>query len=96
MKQQVETSDSQKKSSLNIPAFWKAQQHDWKVTVVRTSMERLGYQMIYPYLSIYIIALGAQKTQLGIITSLGMILAGLLGPPIPASSSTAKAPKRST
>ena len=71
---------AKKDSMFNIPAFWKVQQRDWKVTVVRTSLERLAYQMIYPYLSIYIVALGAQKTQLGIITSLGMILAGLLGP----------------
>ena len=65
---------------LNVPSFWKKQQRDWKVTVVRTSLERLGYQMIYPYLSIYIIALGAEKTELGMITSIGIILAGLLGP----------------
>jgi MFS family permease len=36
--------------------------------------------MIYPYLSIYIIALGAQKSELGLITSIGMLIAGLLGP----------------
>lgn len=76
---------SEKKESLwrmllSIPTFWKARQTDWKVTVVRTSLERLGYQIIYPYLSLYIVALGAQKTQLGIITSISMILAGLLGP----------------
>jgi len=65
---------------LSIPSFWKAQMSDWKVTVVRTSLERLGYQIIYPYLSLYIVALGAQKTQLGLITSISMILAGLLGP----------------
>lgn len=76
----TEPSPAKKNSTFNIPAFWHVQQSDWKVTVVRTSLERLGYQMIYPYLSIYIIALGAQKTQLGVITSIGMILAGLLGP----------------
>jgi len=67
-------------SLLNIPAFWKSQQRDWRITVVRTSLDRLGYQVIYPYLSIYIVALGADKTDLGVITSLSMILAGLLGP----------------
>ena len=66
--------------SLHIAEFWRQQQRDWKVTVVRTSLDRLGYQIIYPYLSIYIISLGAMKTQLGLITSVGMILAGLLGP----------------
>lgn len=65
---------------VGIPRFWKAQRKDWKVTVLRTSMERLGYQIIYPYLSLYIIALGASKSQLGTITSLGMLMSGLLGP----------------
>ena len=67
-------------ASLNIPKFWKEQQRDWRITVARTSLERLGYQIVYPYLSIFIISLGAMKSQLGLITSIGMILAGLLGP----------------
>jgi MFS family permease len=61
-------------------SFWKRQERDWKVTVARTSLDRLGYQMILPYLSIYIVALGATKTQLGLLNSIGLILAGLLGP----------------
>ena len=65
---------------LNAPRFWRAQQKDWKVTVVRSSLERLGYQMVYPYLSLFIIALGATKSQLGTITSIGMLVNGLLGP----------------
>lgn len=36
--------------------------------------------MIDPYLSIYIVALGATATQLGIINSVGMIIGGLVGP----------------
>ncbi len=77
--------NTNKKESLvsmlvSIPGFWKKQHSDWKITVVRTLLERLGYQMIYPYLSLYIIALGADKTQLGLITSLGMILAAIIGP----------------
>lgn len=64
----------------NIIQFWKRQDRDWKVTVARSSMERFGYQMIFPYLSIYIIALGATKTQLGLVNSIGMMMAGLLGP----------------
>lgn len=64
----------------NIFKFWKRQDHDWKVTVARSSLERFGYQMILPYLSIYIVALGATKTQLGLVNSIGMIIAGLLGP----------------
>ena len=65
---------------IGIPPFWRAQESDWKITVVRTSLERLGYQVIYPYLSLFIIALGAQKSQLGLITSLGILIGGLLGP----------------
>lgn len=63
-----------------MTSFWKNQHLDWKVTVARTSLERLSYQMIFPYLSIYIIALGATKTQLGLMNSAGMILAGLISP----------------
>ncbi len=36
--------------------------------------------MVFPYLSIYIIALGATATQLGIVNSLGMVAAGIFGP----------------
>ncbi|MCX5821425.1 MAG: MFS transporter [Deltaproteobacteria bacterium] len=61
-------------------AFLKRQHRDWKITVLRTSMERLAYQMVFPYLSIYIVALGATGTQLGIVNSIGMIIAGIFGP----------------
>lgn len=61
-------------------AFLKRQARDWRVTVLRTSMDRLAYQMVLPYLSIYIVALGASKTQLGLIISLGMVLGGLIAP----------------
>jgi MFS family permease len=64
----------------NAVSFLGRQQRDWKVTVTRTSLERFAYQMVFPYLSIYIIALGATATQLGIINSIGMVIAGLLGP----------------
>jgi len=60
--------------------FLKRQQRDWKVTVARTSMDKLAYQMVFPYLSVYIVALGASATQLGIVNSIGMMIAGLLGP----------------
>jgi MFS family permease len=36
--------------------------------------------MTYPYLSIYIVALGATATQLGIVNSIGMAIGGLAGP----------------
>jgi len=60
--------------------FLGRQQKDWKITVIRTSLERLAYQAVFPYLSIYIIALGASATQLGLVNSIGMIVAGIAGP----------------
>lgn len=76
----METTKEKQASELNIWAFWKAQKPDWRTTVIRTSLERLGYKMILPYLSLFIILLGATKTQLGLVTSAGMLVAGLLGP----------------
>lgn len=61
-------------------SFLKRQHRDWKITVLRTSLERLSYQMVFPYLSIYIVALGATGTQLGIVNSTGMLIAGICGP----------------
>lgn len=61
-------------------SFFRRQAHDWQVTVARTSLDRLAYQMVFPYLSIYILALGANAIQLGLVISLGMFLAGLLAP----------------
>lgn len=60
--------------------FVGAQHSDWKVTVVRTSIDKFTYQMVFPYLSIYIVALGASATQLGMVNGLGMMVAGLMGP----------------
>ena len=60
--------------------FLRRQQRDWRVTVVRTSLDRLAYQMVFPYLSVYIVGLGATATQLGLVNSLGMAAAGLAGP----------------
>ena len=65
----METS-TKKGSDLNIWAFWKAQKPAWRVTVVRTSLERFGYKLVLPYLSLYVILMGATKTQLGLVTSL--------------------------
>ena len=74
------TSTPKKTSDLNILAFWKSQQKPWKITVIRTSLERLGYKMLLPYLSLYIILMGATKTQLGFVTSAGLICTALMGP----------------
>jgi MFS family permease len=60
--------------------FLRRQQRDWAVTVARTSLDRLAYQMVFPYLSIFIVALGATATELGLVNSLGMLVAGLAGP----------------
>jgi len=60
--------------------FLKRQDRDWKVTVVRTSLDKFAYQVVFPYLSIYIVALGATVTQLGLVNSLGMVAAGIVGP----------------
>ncbi len=59
-------------------SFIRRQQRDWKVTVARTSLDRLAYQMVFPYLSIYIVALGATATQLGIMTGIGFLGAGII------------------
>lgn len=72
--------ETKKQSDLNLLAFWKAQNKDWRVTVIRTSLERLGYKMVLPYISLFIILLGATKTQLGLITSFGMFVMALVGP----------------
>ncbi len=61
-------------------SFVRRQQRDWLVTVGRTSLDRFAYQMVLPYLSIYIVALGATATQLGLVNGIGMAIAGLLSP----------------
>ena len=60
--------------------FLRRQRRDWKVTVARTSTSRFLYQLVLPYLSVYTIALGASATQLGIVNSVGMSVAGILSP----------------
>ena len=61
-------------------AFLKRQEKDWNVTVARTSLDKLAYQMVFPYLSIFIIALGASATELGMVNSIGMVIAAVTGP----------------
>lgn len=72
--------DDARESGGSLRAFLRRQQRDWTVTVARTSLDRLAYQMVFPYLSIYIVALGATATELGLVNSLGMLVAGLAGP----------------
>ncbi|MFC2005986.1 MFS transporter [Chloroflexota bacterium] len=61
-------------------AFLSRQLRDWRVTVARTSLNRFVYQMVFPYQSVYTVALGASATQLGIVNSVGMGIAGILSP----------------
>ncbi len=58
--------------------FLKRQQRDWKITVIRSNSAMFLYRLVFPYLSIYIVALGATATQLGIVNSIGMVVAGLV------------------
>jgi len=60
--------------------FLRRQQKDWKVTLTRSSLRTFVYKTIFPYQSIYAIGLGATATQLGIINTVGMGIAGLFAP----------------
>jgi len=60
--------------------FFKRQRRDWKVTMLRTSLSLFFYRMVFPYVSVYAMALGATGTQLGIINSVGMGITGLVSP----------------
>jgi MFS family permease len=75
----MEVSKSKPSFLSNGLHFLTRQERDWKVTVLRNSLDRFAERMLFPYLSIYIIALGASATQLGLINSIGMIAAGVLG-----------------
>lgn len=60
--------------------FFKRQQRDWKISLVRSNIHMSLERLIGTYLPIYIVALGATATQLGIINSIGMVVAGLVSP----------------
>ena len=59
-------------------SFFTKQERDWKVTVLRSNSNMFLYRMVLPYLSIYIMALGASGTQLGIVNSVGMSIGGIV------------------
>ncbi|HON42648.1 MAG TPA: hypothetical protein PLM74_05880, partial [Bacillota bacterium] len=59
--------------------FLSRQPRDWKVTACRASVDKLLYQMVFPYLSVYIALLGATGTQLGVVNSVGMAAGAVLG-----------------
>ena len=54
--------------------FFRKQQRDWRIAVYRSNTHIFMHKVIDPYLSIYIVALGATATQLGLINSIGMII----------------------
>ena len=60
--------------------FYMKQERDWKVSMLRTNLTMFLYKIVLPYLSIYTMALGATGTQLGIVNSIGMVIAGILAP----------------
>ena len=60
--------------------FIRRQPRDWKITVGRSSLARFVYHMVLPYQSVYTVSLGATATQLGIVNSAGMGVAGLVSP----------------
>ncbi len=70
----------EKKNDLDVIGFWKNQQSAWKITVYRTSMERLVYKAVLPYLTLYIVLMGATKSQIGTVTALGTLVAAVMAP----------------
>ena len=70
----------EKKNDLDVIGFWKAQQPAWKITVYRTSLERLVYKAVLPYLTLYIVLMGATKSQIGTVTAMGTLVAAIMAP----------------
>ncbi len=63
-------------------SFFTRQEHDWKVSALRSNVTMFLYRLVLPYMAVYTMALGATGTQLGIINSVGMgvaAISGLLG-----------------
>ncbi len=59
--------------------FFIKQDNDWKVSVLRSNVSMFLYRLVLPYMAVYTMALGATGTQLGIVNSLGMGAAAILG-----------------
>jgi MFS family permease len=59
--------------------FFTRQDSDWKISALRTNVTMFLYRLVLPYLAVYTMALGATGTQLGIINSVGMAVAAVLG-----------------
>jgi MFS family permease len=59
--------------------FITSQPKNWKVTATRASLDKVIYQMLFPYLSIYIVGLGGGGTRLGLANGIGMAISALYG-----------------
>ncbi|MDP2792029.1 MAG: MFS transporter [Rectinemataceae bacterium] len=70
----------EKTGASRISAFLGRLPRDWIVTASRTSIFRLFYQMLIPYLSIYTLGLGATGADLGLVNCAGMAAAAILCP----------------
>jgi len=60
-------------------SFILKQPKNWKVTALRASMDKLLYQMVFPYLGVYLVMLGASGIGLGLANGLGMGMSALYG-----------------
>ena len=69
----------EKKNDLDVIGFWKAQQPAWKITVYRTSMERLVYKAVLPYLTLYIVLMGATNVSAWYRCSAGWLPCSVAG-----------------
>lgn len=56
-----ENKEKKSGSFLNIPEFWMKQRKAWRITVYRTSMERLAYKMIFALLVTFHHSFGCYK-----------------------------------
>ena len=59
--------------------FFTRQEHDWKVSALRTNVTMFLYRLVLTYLAVYTMVLGATGTQLGIVNSVGMGVAAISG-----------------
>jgi MFS family permease len=57
--------------------YVRRQPRDWKTAAVRNSTSSFSYYLTLPYLSIYIVALGASGGQIGLVNSIGQVIGGI-------------------
>jgi len=61
-------------------AFVRRQPRQWMLSAFRSALAMFLYNLVAPYLSVYILGLGASATQLGVVSGVGMAVAGLAAP----------------